>query len=422
MTNKIKTDHGKKFLFLIILVSLAIFVLLAANRFTMLREMLMKRITYRMETVGNLLSAEIIEDYLANRPDDVYNSIDTAAEQPLVEFVSIIDAQGRVVMSSRRQFENMANLFVDTPDLRQAEKNMYIRSFPLKQGTLDRGKVQMAFSLKQLKQDTNIILLWSGLLSGLGFALLLALALAMTAAQKKQLENANQQLLELGRMKSEFVAVASHELRTPLTSIVGFARTMMKIKLSEEKKEQYLKIIESEGLRLAKMAEDTLNISRIETGNLELHYETIDLGGLISNIASTIETNNIEIAMAVPPELKLQADPDRLKQIIVNLLSNALRYSPEGGKVSLTARAAGSNIEISVTDEGPGIPADCLDKIFEKFYRCQNDINQKHRGTGLGLSICEGLVKLHGGRIRVKSAPGQGSTFTFSIPKEQGGK
>ncbi|MFH1683460.1 MAG: ATP-binding protein [Candidatus Margulisiibacteriota bacterium] len=422
MANQQKMGSRRSLLLWLTIISVVIFAALAVNRVTLLQEMLMKRILYRMETVGNILSAEIIEDLLANNPDGARNSVDTAADQPLVKFVSIIGPKGAIVVSSRRQLENRANTYQDTADIHQARNDLFIKSFPLKKGDIDHGQVQVAFSLRQLRQDINSIMLWSAFLSSLGLALILTTAVLLTTMQKKQLEDVNRKLLELDKMKSEFVSVASHELRTPLTSIVGFARTMIDIPLPEEKKEQYLKVIETEGLRLARIVEVFLSISRIEAGNIKLEIKKIELSELAAKIIAATEVkNNIKIISDLPEPIFLEADPDRIEQVIVNLLGNALRYTKPGGKVTISARESGANVEVSVEDEGPGIAAECLPRLFEKFYRCGDEITQKHRGTGLGLSICKGLVELHNGWIRAESKVNQGSKFTFALPIKQGG-
>ncbi|MFH1416574.1 MAG: ATP-binding protein [Elusimicrobiota bacterium] len=229
------------------------------------------------------------------------------------------------------------------------------------------------------------------------------------------LEETNKKLLELDSLKSDFVSMVSHELRTPLTGIIGFAGTLQKLKLSEEQKEKYLKIIESEGKRLGKLVEDFLDISKIESGNIELHFKRTDIRNIIKEVIESFD--NVDMNMSETEQI-VQADPDKIKQVLINLLSNAVKYTTGEDKIIVSAEEIeDKRIQISIKDMGPGIKKEDLSKIFDKFYRCDDDISKKNRGSGLGLAISKEIVRLHNGKIWAESDYGHGSLFNIILPK-----
>ena len=248
----------------------------------------------------------------------------------------------------------------------------------------------------------------------------LALSNRDLARQQAELEDSNRKLTELDRIKTEFVSIVSHELRTPLTSIIGFAQTIHKLQLPKEKNERYLKIIESEGQRLAALIEDYLDVSKMEMGSFELRRTEFDMRDLIKEtVASIIVPAEITITTALPSKLcPLVADKDRLKQVIVNVLSNAIRYTGPGGAIAIRCEDFPGRILVHIQDRGPGIPADDQNRVFEKFFRRTDDASKKSRGSGLGLYIVKNIIELHHGSVGIDSAPGAGSTFSFSLPKE----
>ncbi|OGS37723.1 MAG: hypothetical protein A2293_09390 [Elusimicrobia bacterium RIFOXYB2_FULL_49_7] len=236
----------------------------------------------------------------------------------------------------------------------------------------------------------------------------------------RELEDSNQRLKELDKLKSEFVSVVSHELRTPLTGIIGFAKTLLKVKVSDEQRGNYLRIIESEGKRLSTLIEEFLDISRIESGNIELQLQECNLVRVIEEtVTGLVVPRDVAIETIAPNgPLIVQADTNKVKQVIANILNNAVRYTQPGQKITISAEDRGNEILISIKDRGPGITKEDKDKVFDKFYRGKDDVSNKSRGSGLGLAIAKGIMDMHKGRIWVESEPGQGSNFKFTFPKE----
>jgi PAS domain S-box-containing protein len=228
---------------------------------------------------------------------------------------------------------------------------------------------------------------------------------------------------EIERMKSEFVSLVSHELRTPLTAIQGFAETIFDFwdELKPEQRRHYLTIILSESERLGRLVTNFLDISRLEAGGVRLRPTFADLPDLARRAAALFKEHPSKAEFAVefaPGSEKAWADEEQLYRVFVNLLGNAVKYSPAGGRVSICGRCAGAEVEVAVTDQGPGIPPQAQEQLFQKFYRVGDPISRKTPGTGLGLAICKNIVAAHGGRIWVESAPGRGAAFKFAFPKE----
>ena len=235
------------------------------------------------------------------------------------------------------------------------------------------------------------------------------------------LESRNREVERLGRLKAEFLASMSHELRTPLNAIIGFSTLLGQQKAGSlnEKQRSFVGEIGQAASHLLSVINDILDISKVEAGRLELLPEAFTLGEGLTEVLSIIHplavAKGIEIhAEGAAPDLLVFADRVRFKQILYNLLSNAIKFTPKGGRVSVAACYSGSEIEIAVTDNGPGIPLDEQDRIFERFF--QGARTGFMEGTGLGLAITKRLIEQHGGRIHVKSAAGHGSRFSFTLP------
>ncbi|HZR95939.1 MAG TPA: GAF domain-containing protein [Gaiellaceae bacterium] len=220
------------------------------------------------------------------------------------------------------------------------------------------------------------------------------------------------------QMKSDFVSTVSHELRTPLTSIYGFAETLMRrdVEFDERDRSVFLGYIATESERLTRIVDTLLNVARLDTGDLEVELEPTDVGALVADaVGSLHETaaNGHSFVLDLDDgSLEVQADPDKLRQVVDQLVENAIKYSPGGGVVRIEARRRPHAVEVSVVDEGIGIPVAHRERIFDKFYRVGDTVT----GTGLGLFIARGLVSAMGGRIRVDSEEGRGSRFTFELP------
>lgn len=229
----------------------------------------------------------------------------------------------------------------------------------------------------------------------------------------------------LERMRSEFVANVSHELKTPIAAVKGFAETLLGgVVKDEETARSFLQIIYDESERLNRLIGDILELSKIESRRAPLMLSPVDINGFMANTIAILEVSalrkNIHIQMTSPQELYMEADEDRLRQILVNLLSNAISYTPEGGKITINIEEnEQENIVISIADTGIGIPEKDLPRIFERFYRVDKARSRGSGGTGLGLSIVKHLIDLHKGTIEVSSTVGIGTTFTIELPAIQ---
>jgi signal transduction histidine kinase len=234
----------------------------------------------------------------------------------------------------------------------------------------------------------------------------------------RQIEAAN-------RHKSEFLANMSHELRTPLNAIIGFSEVLIERMFGalNDKQLEYLQDIHSSGHHLLALINDILDLSKIEAGRMELDLARFDLGELLEGASMLVRERashqGLTLALDVPEGLgDWVADARKLKQVLINLLSNAVKFTPAGGSVTLRARrVASSEVEIAVIDTGVGIAADQQALVFEAFRQAAGEHLHKAEGTGLGLALAKRFVELHGGTIRVESAPGCGSTFSFMLPQ-----
>jgi signal transduction histidine kinase len=224
------------------------------------------------------------------------------------------------------------------------------------------------------------------------------------------------------QVKSDFVAAVSHELRTPLTSIYGFAETLLRqdIPFGEEERRTFLGYIASESARLTEIVDQLLNVARLDAGDLHVELDRIDVASVVSEVVGSVEEsggNGHRFEIDLPDEpLAAQADPEKVRQVFTILVENALRYSPEGGTVTVGARRNADRVEVRVVDDGIGIPAAEREWIFRKFYRAESAARDGAAGTGLGLFIAKELVNAMGGRIWVDSTEGEGSSFAFELP------
>ncbi len=228
-------------------------------------------------------------------------------------------------------------------------------------------------------------------------------------------------LKQLEKIRQDFVANVSHELRTPLTTIKGYAETLLEGAWKEDQAFQFIQVIKRHTDRLTKIVEDLLMLSRIETKEFQLKMEVLRVKDFIDDILDFVkepaERKKISLFRnEIPSSLAVLADRNYLEQILINLLDNAIKYSPDGGKVTVSAIERDSKeIQFSVEDNGIGIPKEDLFRIFERFYRVDKGRSKELEGTGLGLSIVKHLVQAHGGRVWVESQMGKGSTFYFTL-------
>ena len=233
---------------------------------------------------------------------------------------------------------------------------------------------------------------------------------------------------EIDRIKTELVSMVAHELKSPLTSIYGFSELLLDAKLSDPQAREYAKIILTESTRLTNLVNKFLDLSRLESGRTELQMNPFDMRYLIEKIIETYkgeaEKKDIKIITEIPDTLPLAlGDQDMVEQVLLNLFSNAVKYSPNRSKIGIEAKEENDKILVSVIDNGYGIPKESLPHIFDKFYRvADSEGTEEVEGSGLGLALAKEIVERHGGTIRVNSRLGVGSVFSFTIPKVNNGQ
>ncbi len=244
----------------------------------------------------------------------------------------------------------------------------------------------------------------------------------------KELKEANEELLHLDQLKSDFLATMSHELRTPLTSVIGYSDMLLSGMTGEmtDKQKGFLRSILASAETLLNLINDILDLTRIEAGKLELNLEPVELRSVLISVISVAKPRardkKIQISTFLPTDLPtLRADPAKLAQILLNLLTNAIKYTHEMGKVGIEARALPTGVvEIRVTDTGIGIAREDIPRVFERFTQIDSSSTRNQGGTGLGLTITKDLIELHGGAIKVQSQLGKGTSFTFTMPMAGG--
>jgi signal transduction histidine kinase len=240
-------------------------------------------------------------------------------------------------------------------------------------------------------------------------------------ARTAELETANQ-------AKSQFLANMSHELRTPLNAIIGFSALLAEgvPGALTAKQRRHVGHIQTSGQHLLAVINDILDLSKVEAGKLALRLQPVEVGEVVRDSLTLVQgeatARGLRLASTVPTGLRpALADPVRLKQILSNLLSNAVKFTPDGGAITIGAREENSGLAVWVQDTGVGIAPEDQERIFREFEQADNSLGRQHQGAGLGLALTRKLVELHGGRIRVESAPGQGSTFTLTLPAAEAG-
>jgi len=240
----------------------------------------------------------------------------------------------------------------------------------------------------------------------------------------EEIKRANERLVEHDQLKTEFVSIVSHDFRTPLSTIMLAAKSLLREEdpSASKRYREYLNIIVDQAGKLSKLAEDTLSIAKIESGQLTYQFKIVNVEAVIKDAIATAKLSSrhsIEYAVDLNASF-VRGDQAKLRQVLTNLISNAVKYSPGGGKIVARAELnpeAPDEVIFSVADQGIGIPADQVGKLFQKFSRVDTGKAKEIRGTGLGLWICAEIIKAHGGRIWVESELGKGSTFKFTVKR-----
>jgi signal transduction histidine kinase len=230
---------------------------------------------------------------------------------------------------------------------------------------------------------------------------------------------ANQRLRELDRLKDDFVSTISHELRTPLTSITGYVELARE--QADRETDGYLAVVERNAARLLSLVNDLLFVARLQGGRLELEYEQVDVAKLVAESVATAKPQavgaNVELRLRLAGgDTAVRGDRRRLAQVVDNLVSNAIKFSPDAGTVDLTVDRRDGMVLIEVEDHGIGISESERERLFERFFRTQGALDRQIPGTGLGLSITKSIVEAHGGSVAARSVVGAGSSFVVELP------
>jgi signal transduction histidine kinase/DNA-binding response OmpR family regulator len=247
-------------------------------------------------------------------------------------------------------------------------------------------------------------------------------------AAKKEVEvysesvlRAKEDIERASRFKDLFLSTMSHELRTPLNAVLGFSELLADVRYGglTERQARYVNHIHTSGQHLLSLINDILDLSKIEAGRLQLSIENVSVDLCVAEVCESlqplVDKNEHRLIHNIPPGLVVRADGMRVRQMLMNLLGNAIKFTPKGGKIELAARHLADAVQIEVKDSGPGIPPEERERIFEAFHRMRQS-DKASEGTGLGLAITRRLVELHGGRLDVESEPGEGSCFYFTLP------
>jgi signal transduction histidine kinase len=240
-----------------------------------------------------------------------------------------------------------------------------------------------------------------------------------------ELKLALDEVKKISKRKTDFISAVSHELRTPLTSIKGYASILLGEKLGPlpEEVRNRLDKINRHSDELTSLVNDLLDIARIESGKVIMKHELCDLNNIVAGVLDLLSVQlkekQIGLSVNIPDDAKdIFVDAGQIKRVFINTVSNAIKFTPQKGNITITSHKVDKGLQVDVTDTGCGIPEEAQEAIFEEFYRVDNPINQELKGTGLGLSLVKRIIEAHGGKIWAKSKVGLGSTFSFTLPQQ----
>jgi two-component system, OmpR family, phosphate regulon sensor histidine kinase PhoR len=329
----------------------------------------------------------------------------------MIEGVLLMDEQGRIRLANRA----FSRLFSTSADLRGKTLIEAFRSYEVSElvGKLGEQGSVLDYEMRLPGLEDRWLQVNATAISGIDGDRRGTIVVFHDLTRLKQLE----------RTREEFVANVSHELRTPLSMIKGYIETLLDgARNDPEVAERFLRIIERNAQRLDLLIQDLLTISAMESGRVKLDLKPVALRSVVAEVFSDLHsrarTKGIRLVNQLP-ELGVTGDENRLEQVLANLVDNAIKYGSGNGTVTVGGRAAeNGSVEVFVRDDGPGIPTEALDRVFERFYRVDKARSREQGGTGLGLSIVKHIVQSHGGKVWVKSDVGTGTTFFFTLPKD----
>ncbi|HWV98651.1 MAG TPA: ATP-binding protein [Candidatus Acidoferrum sp.] len=331
----------------------------------------------------------------------------------MTEGLLVLDQRGRIQIANRA----FTSLFGVTADVRSRTIMEALRLHELADlvGSFETRKEVLGYELKLARPNERWLQVNGAAIFDAGGQRQGTILVFHELTRLKQLE----------RTRQEFVANVSHELRTPLSLIKGYVETLLDgAQDNPEVAAKFLHTIDRNAERLKLLIEDLLTISELESGRVKLNLQSVPLravtGKVLADYKARAEARQVKLSDEVP-DLRVRADADRLEQVLGNFIDNAIKYGRQEGAVKISARAADAGeIEVAVQDDGPGIPPEALERVFERFYRVDKARSREQGGTGLGLSIVKHIVQSHGGRVWAKSKVGQGASFYFTLPQDTG--
>jgi PAS domain S-box-containing protein len=374
----------------------------------------------KLETGINTINKESEEKY-RNLVNNIGLGVFRTSPDNRSKFQEVNPAMERITGYSREELLQM-----NVSDLYQhpEEREQILQKAVLTQGHVtqevclrkkDGTKIVVADTKTAVRNDSGQVMYFDGIVEDI--------------TKRKKMEEKERELhilREIDKQRSQFLSNISHELRTPLASIKGFTSTLLRTdtKWSEEEQRDFLETMSQEADRLTRLIGDLLDVTRLDAGGMKLDKKSCHISEIIDSIRDRLDviTKGRQLNIEIPAEMPtLLSDEMRTGQVITNLVENAVNFSHEGSEITIEAKADNAQIVITVADQGVGISAQDIKRLFNRFYQADNIVSGQKKGTGLGLCICKCIVEAHGGKIWVESKVGKGSRFSFSLPVSKKG-